>query len=281
MKISEINIYPVKSLKGIALDQSIIEDRGLQNDRRFMLIDENNDLFTQREMPALARVSTRYVKQTLEISFDGESWHSMSRHFDKSKTEKVRVWNSHCDALVADGEINSRLSDALGKKLRLVEMPPSTRRGINEGFNKGNEIVSFADGYPLLIIGEESLRDLNSRLEKEIPMNRFRPNLVVSDVNPYAEDNWKKIKIGKTVFRATKPCARCVVTTIDQETGISDVKEPLKTFATYRKSTDIFPDTFEDYGLSKNDVLFGQNLVAENFGEGIKVGDEVEILETN
>jgi len=281
MEISEINIYPVKSLKGIALKRSVVEDRGLQNDRRFMIIDENNDLVTQRELSVMATVLTKFAEKSLEVSFDGKSWHPMSKHFEGSKTEKVRVWNSHCDALVADEDLNFLLSDALGKKLRFVQMPESTRRSINELFNTGDEIVSFADGYPLLIISEESLGDLNSRLEKDIPMNRFRPNLVVSGANAYAEDNWKRIKIGKTVFRATKPCARCVVTTIDQETGISDVKEPLKTLATYRKSTDVFPDNFEDYGLGKNDVLFGQNLVAENFGEEIKIGDEVESVETN
>lgn len=281
MEISGINIYPIKSLKGIRLDRAIVENRGLKNDRRFMLIDVNNDLVTQREIHSLAMVYTRFVEKILEMSFDKERWFRIRDYFFENETIEVRVWNSFCDALVADDEINSLFSKRFETDLRLVRMPSATSRRINEAFNAGDDIVSFADGYPLLLIGESSLNDLNSRLEEEILMDRFRPNLVVSGFEPFAEDSWKKIRVGNTIFRVTKPCARCVVTTIDQSTGVSDVKEPLKTLATYRKSSDVFPNDIENFGLGKNDILFGQNLVAENFGEEIKLGDHVEVLESN
>lgn len=278
MKISEITIYPIKSLSGISIKNSIVEKRGLQNDRRIMLVDKNNDLLTQRELPKMATIYVELKINSLKISTEGFEILTISNNFGDAQKIKVRVWKSFCEALVAKEAVNNWFSEYLKKNCRLVQMPESTYRRINEKFNKGNDIVSFADGYPLLIIGENSLTDLNSKLEKQIPMNRFRPNLVVSDSEAFVEDKWKKIKIGDTIFRTTKPCARCVVTTIDQITGISDVQEPLKTLAAYRKSSDVLPNTFEDFGLGKNDVLFGQNLVAENFGEVIKVGDEVEIL---
>ncbi len=279
MKISEINIYPIKSLKGISLESSVVKERGLKDDRRFMLVDEKRELLTQREFSKMATLFTEIQAESINVSADGFGSLQIPKKFETSKKETVRVWNSFCEALVADDWINQWFCDFLETECSLVRMPESTKRQINEKFNKGNEIVSFADGYPLLIISENSLADLNSRLEAKLPMNRFRPNLVVSGSEAFAEDNWKKIKIGETIFRSTKPCARCVVTTIDQETGKSDVKEPLKTLADFRKASDVFPETFEDFDLNKNDVLFGQNLVAENFGGELRIGDEIEIIE--
>ena len=279
MRISEINIYPVKSLSSIALRKAPVEERGLTNDRRFMLIDRNNDLLTQREFSKMATVKVEVDEIGLKISSEKNGEVLVPFEFANAKTETVRVWDSYCEAQIAGDGINSWFSSVLETDCRLVYMPPATRRQINEDFNEGDEIVSFADGYPILIIGEKSLAGLNTKLENEIPMSRFRPNLVFSGGEPFLEDGWKRIRIGETILRLTKPCARCVITTIDQKTGISDIKEPLKTLASFRKPTDVYPDTFEDLGLGKNDVLFGQNLVAENFGEEIRIGDEVEVLE--
>lgn len=251
MKITEINIYPIKSLGGISVEKSIVENRGLQNDRRFMLVDENNDLLTQREFSKMALINVDLKTDGLEVSIDGFETLPISKDFSNKQEITVRVWKSYCKAVVANNSINDWFSDVLQTDCRLVQMPETTHRQINNLFNKGNEIVSFADGYPLLIISENSLADLNSRLDKKIPMNRFRPNLVVSTSEAFAEDMWSKIKVNSTIFRITKPCARCVVTTIDQKTGISDVKEPLKTLADYRKSSDIYPDNFEGLGLGK------------------------------
>ena len=265
MKISEINVYPIKSLGGISLKQAIVEKRGLQFDRRWMLVDEKGDLITQREFSKMATISVEILEENLNVS--AKDFGTINIPFQTGGNGKieVRVWKSFCQANVADEHINKWFSDVLQTNCRLVFMPEETKRFVNKVFNAGTDIVSFADGYPLLVIGENSLEDLNSRLEKAIPMNRFRPNLVVSDSNSFAEDNWKKLKIGKTVFRGTKPCARCVITTINQKTGISEIKEPLKTLATFRKAKDVFPNEFKSLDLGKNDVLFGTEFGCRKF----------------
>lgn len=278
MKISEINIYPIKSLGGISLKESKIEERGLEFDRRWMITDKGGEFFTQREFPKMATLTIQIDENHLVVNCENESV-KIPFEFAKDETQKVRVWRSVCDASVLPKQTNDWFSDILQTNCQLVYMPDETKREINSMFRQNDEIVSFADGYPFMIIGENSLKDLNEKLEiGKLPMNRFRPNFVVSDSDAFAEDGWRKIRIGKTIFRSTKPCARCVITTINQDIGISESREPLKTLAKYRQAKDIFPNNFADFGLDKNAVLFGQNLVAENFGETIKIGDDLEVL---
>ncbi|MDQ3040980.1 MAG: MOSC domain-containing protein [Acidobacteriota bacterium] len=150
-------------------------------------------------------------------------------------------------------------------------MPEETQRKVNYFYAiHKNDTVSFADGYPILLAGENSLADLNARLETPVPMNRFRPNLVVSGADAFAEDGWKQIKIGAVLFHVVKPCGRCVITTIDQTSGEKQGVEPLKTLATYR-----IPKR-----SVKRKILFGQNMIAENSGEVLNVGDKIEVVET-
>jgi uncharacterized protein len=277
MKISEINIYPIKSLGGISLNEAIIEQRGLQFDRRWMLVDETGKFLTQREFPKMSTISISLIETGLQVSAD--KFEDLTVPFEvEGERLKVQIWNSNCEAILSDLHINKWFSEVLQTNCKLVFMPVDSRREINPRFAVNNDIVSFADGYPFLIIGENSLADLNSRLEIPLPMNRFRPNFVVSNSDAYAEDNWKKIKIGNTFFRTTKPCERCVITTIEQINGVFTGTEPLRTLAKYRRTKQVFPETYADFGLSENAVLFGQNLVAENFGETIKVGDSLKVL---
>ena len=183
----------------------------------------------------------------------------------------MKIWDDLTDGTVYQKDINNWFSKHLGKHCQLVKMAKETRRRVDPEYAilPEQDVVGFADGYPFLLIGENSLADLNSKLEKPIPMNRFRPNFVVSGAAPFAEDNWKKVKIGETIFHFVKPCARCVMTTIDQETGTFDGKEPLKTLAKYR--------LVKKNGKSR--ILFGENLIAETVGKTVKIGDKVEILE--
>jgi uncharacterized protein len=277
MKISEINIYPIKSLGGITLNEATIEQRGLQYDRRWMLVDDNGKFFTQREFPKMSTISISLTENGLQVS--AEKFDNIIVPFEvEGEKLKVQVWQSNCEAILSDLRINQWFSDVLQTNCKLVYMPDNSRREINPRFDVNNDIVSFADGYPFLIIGENSLADVNSRLEMPVPMNRFRPNIVVANSVAFAEDNWKKIKIGEIIFRSTKPCARCVMTTINQTDGAFTGKEPLKTLAKYRLAKQVFPATCADLDLSENAVLFGQNLVADNFGGTIKIGDKVEIL---
>ncbi|HXG84018.1 MAG TPA: MOSC N-terminal beta barrel domain-containing protein [Pyrinomonadaceae bacterium] len=270
MKLTDLNIYPIKSLSGISVQSSIIENKGLQFDRRWLLVDEKNEFLTQRNFARMATLQTAVSEKGLRV-FNSESEINVALLPSEKEAETVKIWSSRVRADVYEREVNEWFSQALQTTCRLVLMSEETRRKVNYFFAvHKDDAVSFADAMPFLLTGENSLNDLNEKLDKKIPMNRFRPNFTVSGAEAFAEDNWKKIKIGETIFHVVKPCARCVVTTIDQITGISDGKEPLKTLATYR-----IPKR-----SVKKKIVFGQYLIAENAGGEIKIGDAVEILET-
>ena len=270
MYISGINIYPVKSLAGISLKSSKVERRGLEFDRRWMLIDENNKFLTQREFPKMATIKTEILNDGLRVSCE-ENDLQISFEPQNDATETVKIWSARCKAMIYEDSINNWFSDILQTNCKLAVMPEETQRKVNYFYAvQKDDHVSFADGYPVLLIGENSLKDLNSRLSENLPMNRFRPNFVVSDSEGFAEDSWKKIKIGETIFHVVKPCARCVMTTIEQSKGEKQGTEPLKTLSKYR-----IPKR-----SVKKKILFGQNLIAENAGGIIKIGDKIEILET-
>lgn len=303
MHISEINIYPIKSLKGISVEFSIVEDRGLRHDRRWMLTDKNNMFFTQREFPRMALIEVGVDDEALYVTADGFGTLEIAHSPETGDRRDVTIWQSVCPGEVYNGVVNEWFSDVLGTDCQLVHMPDDSRRSISERFDRGGEIVSFADGYPLLVIGEASLADLNRRIAEThsklpprppngdtppkqggepfvpLPMNRFRPNIVVSGSEAYAEDNWGRIRVGDAVFRGTKPCARCVMTTVDQTKGEFVGKEPLSMLATYRKAQNVIPDRFESLGMSATSVLFGQNLVGESIGSRICIDDELVVIE--
>jgi uncharacterized protein YcbX len=291
MHLSEINIYPIKSLKGISLNEATVEDRGLQFDRRWMLVDEMNRFFTQREFPRMATISVWIEEDGSGLGVAADSFGSVFVPLkpDTGNKQQVTIWQSVCEGEIYGRALNEWFSDAVGTECQLVYMPDKTRRNVNPRFDRGGEIVSFADGYPVMILGEASLADLNSRIYSNtldggenshvpLPMNRFRPNLVVSGTEAFAEDSWLRIRVGKAVFRSTKPSERCVITTVDQSRGEFDGKEPLKTLATYRIARNVMPDRVESLGVTPNAVIFGQNLIPETAGATIKIGDTVEVL---
>ena len=270
MHISEINIYPIKSLAGISLESSKIERRGLEFDRRWLLVDEKNKFLTQREFPKMATIKPEISSDGLRVSCSGNDL-SIPFEPQTNATETVQIWSNRCKAKIYEQTVNEWFSDVLQASCKLVVMPEETQRKVNYFYRvKEDDHVSFADAHPFLLIGENSLVDLNSRLTEDLPMNRFRPNFVVADSEGFAEDSWKKIKIGETVFHIVKPCARCVMTTIEQTTGEKDGKEPLKTLAGFR-----IPKR-----SVKKKILFGQNLIAETAGGILRVGDKIEVLET-
>lgn len=265
MLLSEINIYPIKSLKGISLENSHVENRGLRYDRRWMLVDENWQFFTQREFPVMATIAVEVTSGELRVTSASAGMMTIPFEPDHGERGIATVWDSRVESIAYVGEVSEWFSDAIGTKCMLVLMPEKSLRRVDpdHAVRPDEDIVSFADGYPFLLIGEGSLEDVNSRLEEPVPMNRFRPNLVVAGSDPFEEDTWRKIKIGETVFHVVKPCARCVITTVDQTTGEKG-KEPLKTLSTFRNRD--------------GKVLFGQNLIADNPGGQIFVGDDVEVL---
>lgn len=270
MYLSEINIYPIKSLAGISLESSKIERRGLEFDRRWLLIDEKNKFLTQREFPKMATIKPEILNDGLRVSC-GEDELLIPFEPRTGATETVKIWSNRCKAKIYESEVNEWFSDVLQTNCKLAVMPEETRRKVDYFYKVNNDDhVSFADAYPFLLIGENSLADLNSRLKANLPMNRFRPNFVVTDSEGFAEDSWKKIKIGENIFHVVKPCARCVMTTIEQTTGEKQGVEPLKTLASFRVPK----------RSVKKKILFGQNLIAENAGDVLRVGDKIEVLET-
>lgn len=264
-KLSAIHIYPVKSLGTVSPQQATVTTRGLANDRRFMVVDSDGEFFTQREISRMATVwvdledgrVTLSAPDVDAVTFDAEPVEQPSR--------MVHVWSSHVPAHAVSDEADVWLSSFLGTAAQLVYMPESSERKIKADYSPGGEVVSFADGFPLLIASEASLADLNARIVQNggnaIPMNRFRPNLVVSGCEAFAEDRLGEVRVGEAVFRAAKPCVRCQVTTTDQATGEIRGPEPLRTLATYRDSPD--------------GVMFGMNLIPVKAGT-VRVGDPVK-----
>lgn len=244
------------------MQSSLVEDRGLQYDRRWMLVYENGMFFTQRDHPQMALLQPSIENGVLKVACKNSKGNKIKIPLvpnDSSETE-VTVWDDKCAAQTYLKEVDEWFTKMLGFKCRLVYMPDSSTREVNTEYAQG-KLVSFADAYPFLIIGEESLNELNSRMENPLPMSRFRTNFVFSGGKSFDEDKWKKIKIGEVVFEVVKPCDRCTITTVNQNTAEKG-KEPLTTLATFRKVN--------------GRVLFGQNMVCENTGN-ISVGNEILI----
>lgn len=263
LTLSEINIYPIKSLGGISLQSSVVEERGLKYDRRWVLVDESKTFFTQRDFPEMALIKVSIENNALKLQHKTKTVETMivPFEFEHSAKDRVVIWDDIVIGEFYNSQIDEWFSDIIGIKCHLVKMPESTKRIVDETYAK-NKIVSFADGYPFLIIGQSSLDDLNSRMEVPLPMNRFRTNFVFTGGNSFEEDGWKIFKIGEIKFRAVKPCARCVITTTNQDTA-ERLREPLLTLSKYRK--------FD------NKVMFGMNIVCESTGQ-VTVGDKIEIL---
>lgn len=219
LTLTQINVYPVKSLGGFSAASASVEPRGLRYDRRWMLVDDEGCFLTQRELSRMALVTAAVEEDWLTLRAPGRAPLCVPLRPGGEATETVRVWRSVCRAVPVGAEADGWMGEFLGVSCRLVFMPEETRRAVNPDYRAGEGIVSFADGYPLLLLGEASLHDLNSRLERPVPANRFRPNLVVSGAPAYAEDGWTKIRIGGIIFDGVKSCDRCSLITVDQATG--------------------------------------------------------------
>lgn len=264
MILSEIWIYPIKSLGGIRLKESTVEEQGLKYDRRWMIVDENGKFITQRVNMKMALIDVSFHQEGLILS----------HRFNESKPVivpytplsnhplQVKVWNDTVIARTVCDQADAWLTAQLGKKVRIVEMYESTRRPMDPAYaNSSNQLVSFADDFPFLLISQASLEDLNEKLTEPVEMMRFRPNFVVTGTDSFAEDSWNQIKIGNVDFKVAKPCERCILTTIDPHTGTKGL-EPLKTLSTYRK-------------INKQ-IFFGQNLIALQNGM-VREGDKITL----
>ena len=262
-ELSDIIVYPVKSASEISLKNSNLEQRGLAHDRRWMVVDDSAQFITQRTSPEMALLKTEIVDRTLRLNAPGMAELQLPLFQTEGIPQMVEIWEDRCEALAADKQAESWISDYLGKRCNFVFMPDHSNRQVDQDYAIGRNQVAFSDGFPLLLISESSLFDLNRRVPEEITMKRFRPNLVVKNTDPYQEDNWEAIRIGDCELQIVKPCSRCVLTTVDPETGKFSGREPLKTLAKYRKFN--------------GKVVFGQNLIPRSSGK-IEVGMRVELL---
>lgn len=261
--VSNLIYYPVKACRGIEVDTSCVDRMGLEHDRRLMVVTPEGEFLTQREYPLLAWVTPKLREGTLELS--APNYESIQLGIQTLGTPSfVNIWKSKGVHAIDQGEEAANwFSDWLGTDVRLVHIADGYKRLVNESYAvNDDDHTGFADGYPILLASEEGLDDLNSHLESPVPMNRFRPNIVVKGCEPFAEDTWNRIRIGNVELAVVKPCARCVVTTIDKET-LEQSKEPLKTLGKYRK-----------HALG---AIFGQNVIPLN-GGSIRLGMTVEIL---
>ncbi len=261
MKLTQINIYPIKSLGGISLSSALVEKRGLKYDRRWMLINSNNDFMTQRQYPQMALLQTSIEGNFLKVYHKKEILTPINISLQHNSHEEIEVpiWEDFCIAQTSSKEIDDWFSAALNERCRLVYMPDTTRRRVDPKYSPQEKIVGFADAYPFLIISEKSLEDLNSKLSSHLPMNRFRPNFVFDGGTPFIEDTFNHFNIGNIKFQAVKACARCVVTTVNQDTAEKG-NEPLVTLSTFRK--------FD------HKVMFGQNLIGHEEGI-VHVDDDI------
>lgn len=264
-ELQDIYIYPIKSLGGISVQQAEVQQTGLQYDRCWMLTDKAGSFISQRTYSQMSLLQVNITLDGLIITHKKSLLTPLTIPFEAGTNRKVSVsiWDDVCTALEVSAVANEWFSDALKMPVQLVYMPAITRRLVDANYAKNEETVSFADGYPFLMIGQSSLDDLNSRLSQPILMNRFRPNFVFNGGTPYCEDGMHTFRIGVITFSAVKPCARCVLTTIDQEYATKG-KEPLKTLAAYR--------TLE------NKIMFGQNLLHTGTGK-VKAGDRLIVEE--
>jgi uncharacterized protein len=261
MYIQDIFIYPIKSLGGIRLEEAVLEEKGFQYDRRWMLVDKDGSFLTQRTFPKMALLQVELTEEGLLVFHKKDRNNQIQIPF-LPQTEifyPVQIWDDQVVGQLVDEKISKWFSEILEMECDLVIMPETTERKIAPKYAVNNESVGFADAMPYLLIGQASLDDLNGRLENPVPMDRFRPNLVFAGAKPFEEDNWDKVQVGDALFKITKPCARCVLTTVNQETAEKG-KEPLKTLAAYR--------TFD------HKVMFGQNMLLLK-GTKVRVGDKM------
>ena len=259
MNIAEIFVYPIKSLHGSAVDEALVCGYGLEHDRQWMLVDGESKMVTQRECPRVATLHPHVEDGRLRIALPGGGEIIVPFSADAWTDQQVTVdvWGHVYVGVVAADAIKAALSQAVGARCRLAS--------IRSDVFRTQHAVAFHDDSPLLVISQSSLDELNRRLPAPLPMNRFRPNLVVSDAKPFEEDLWQRIAIGGTVLRAMKQCERCVTTTVDQFEGAFRGPEPLKTLATFRRKGE--------------NVAFGQYFRPESKGSRLHRGDEVRVVE--
>ena len=261
LAVSRLFVYPIKSLGGMQLDAAEVEARGFRHDRRWMLGDDRGVFLSQRRHPRMALARVIVEGERLVVNAPGMPELELPLRPEPVARLRVSVWGDEVEAAACGGEADRWFAGFLGTACRLVYMPDETQRVVDSPYAVAGDLVGFADAFPLLVLSEASLDDLNSRLVEPVPVDRFRPNVVVAGCAPYDEDRWPRVRAGGVGFRLAEPCSRCAVTTVDQSSGERG-REPLRTLASYRRVGE--------------EVFFGRNAIADGKGT-LRAGDAVEV----
>ena len=262
--LSAITLYPVKSLAGISVPSWPVTQTGFQYDRKWMLIDNAGQFLSQRKLPQMALIKTALTDRHLILSASGMENLPLPLTPIGGDLINSTLWHDQCAVRSASQEADQWLSHYLNMDCRLVYQPDDMIRPVDPHYGHHTDNVAFSDGFPFLIISENSLASLNQEMQLNLPMTRFRPNLVISGCPGYAEDSWREISIGDIDFRLPKPCSRCAIPTIDPDTAQTG-KEPLRTLNRIRRW--------------QNNVYFGQNALHNQCGT-LSVGDIVQVKVT-
>lgn len=264
MRIASLHLHPLKSCAQLDVDRLEITPRGPAGDRRWLIVDADGRFVTARQRPEVVGIRARPAANGLRLEAPGCEPIDVRFPPRDAPRREVSIWRDRVQAQACDPAADAWLSRWLGSAVHLVHMDESTRRAVDPGFGRPGDVVSFADGYPLLVISQGALDGLNARLRRPVPMARFRPNIVVDGVPPHAEDQWRRVRIGPVEFDAVKACTRCVFTTVDPATMTRDPEgEPLRTLTSYRRTP--------------AGVTFGMNLIPRGTGL-LRVGDPVDVL---
>jgi uncharacterized protein YcbX len=261
--LSQLFVYPVKSCAGIRVEQWPVVETGLLYDRKWMLIDANQQFLSQRTLPKMALIQPTLTAESVILSAPGMSNIQFPLNSENGETIASQVWHDTCRARVVSAEVDAWVSEFLQTPCRLVYQPLEAIRAVDSQYAHASDQVSFADGFPFLILSESSLNALNQKANLDLTMARFRPNLVIADCEAYAEDSWRGIRIGEIDFRLPKPCSRCAVPGIDPHTAQSS-KAPLQALNQFRRW--------------QGKIYFGQNALHDQLGT-LQVGDKVVVTQ--
>jgi len=261
MRISSLYFYPLKSARAIEVSEAVVTQHGLQHDRRWMVVDKKGRFLTQRRFPQMALLVCQADERRISLQApDRQAIAVMA----SQQPQAVRIWGFDGHAWDCGDAAATWMSEFLHHECRLVMADEKMKRSLPPGYGSGEDEVFFADAFPFLLISQASLDDLNTKLDVTVPMNRFRPNIVIEGCSAYAEDNWKHLRIGDIDFTAAKLCNRCTMPTVDQANAIPG-DEPIRTLSTYRR-------------LEDGEIYFGQNLIHQQKTGILRVGDAVEIV---
>lgn len=263
MRLAAIHLHPVKSTRTVHVREAEVRRRGLRHDRRWMIVDARGRFVSQREDPRLGRITATIEGEALRLSAPAAPDLRLPLRPGDGLARRVTIWDDEVWARGCGEAADAWVEEVLGADHKLVVLADEGDRPADLAYALEGDAVSFADGFPYLLTTAASLDELNHRAGTTLTMERFRPNLVVEGATPFEEDRWRLIRVGEVVFRVAKPCARCLVTTLDPDT-LEPGAEPLRTLARFR--------------AADGKVFFGQNLLPDGVGT-LQVGDSVEVLE--